>query len=142
MSPKPIRWRLHVPVSRERVYEALASDEGRAAFWAESAREQDSVIHFRFINGVEYHGRILERRSPQQWSVDYFGGRATFTLDNDGSGGTDLTLVHEGVAREDWADVHAGWLNVLLPLKAWLAFGVDLRNHDPRRTWDDGYVDQ
>ncbi len=34
-----------------------------------------------------------------------------------------------------------GWLNVLLPLKAMLDFGVDLRNHDPTRTWNERYVD-
>jgi len=32
--------------------------------------------------------------------------------------------------------------NVLFPLKAWLMPGADLRNHDPTRSWDDGYVDQ
>ena len=42
----------------------------------------------------------------------------------------------------EWHDVHAGWLNVLFPLKAMLAFGVDLRNHDPSRSWDQGYADQ
>ena len=46
------------------------------------------------------------------------------------------------VAAEEWHEVHAGWLNVLLPLKAWIAHGVDLRNHDPGRTWAQGYVDQ
>ena len=34
-----------------------------------------------------------------------------------------------------------GWLNVLFPLKAAVDFGIDLRNHDPRRTWDQRYVD-
>ena len=36
----------------------------------------------------------------------------------------------------------AGWLNVLLPLKAACDFGIDLRNHDPARTWDRSFVDQ
>jgi uncharacterized protein YndB with AHSA1/START domain len=142
MSPKPIRWRLHIPVSPEAVYDALASDEGRAAFWAESARERDGAIAFRFINGVEYTGRVLEARRPERWSLEYFGGPATFILESDGRGGTDVTLVHEGIGVGDWVEVHAGWLNVLFPLKAWLAYRIDLRNHDPRRTWDDGYADQ
>jgi hypothetical protein len=46
------------------------------------------------------------------------------------------------VEGDAWHEVHAGWLNVLFPLKAYVAHGVDLRNHDPRRTWDEGYADQ
>ena len=38
--------------------------------------------------------------------------------------------------------MHAGWLNVLFPLKGYIDHGVDLRNHDPGRAWDDGYADQ
>jgi hypothetical protein len=30
---------------------------------------------------------------------------------------------------------------VLLALKAAVDHGIDLRNHDPRRTWDRGYAD-
>ena len=48
----------------------------------------------------------------------------------------------EGVGLEAWQEVHAGWLNVLFPLKAFVVHGVDLRNHDPTRVWDDGYADQ
>lgn len=29
----------------------------------------------------------------------------------------------------------------LLALKAYVDFGIDLRNRDPARTWDDGFVD-
>ena len=133
---------MHIPVSVERVYAALNSDAGRAAFWAESAVEQGGAIDFVFINGVRHQAAIIGRRPPDLWAITYFGAGATFTLVDDGHGGTDLTLVHDGVPPEDWADVHAGWLNVLFPLKAWLTFGVDLRNHDAQRTWDHGYADQ
>ena len=34
-----------------------------------------------------------------------------------------------------------GWLNVLLPLKACVDHRVDLHNHDPAPSWDQGYVD-
>lgn len=138
----PIRWRMHLPVSPERVYRVLDSDEGRESFWAESAVERDGTIEFRFANGYECNGRILEREPCRRFTVDYFGSPARFELEPDGAGGTDLTLVHERVDDAEWIEVHAGWLNVLLPLKAWLVHGVDLRNHDPSRTWDDGYADQ
>ena len=137
-----IRWRMHLPVARERVFEALASDRGRAAFWAESAVERDGEIEFRFSNGYTCKCRVLEQRPPEKWALDYIGGVARFDLSPDGKGGTDLLLTQEGTSAEEWNEVHAGWLNVLFPLKAWLVYGVDLRNHDPERTWDQGYADQ
>lgn len=138
----PIRWRLHIPASPETVFDTLDSDQGRASFWAESARETDGEIQFEFINGMSHRGRILQRDRPSLFAVDYFGGEARFEMEPDGRGGTDLTLTHFDVPPEAWSEVHAGWLNVLFPLKAWIAFGVDLRSHDHDRLWDDGYVDQ
>ena len=140
--PQPIRWRMHIPVPRTRVFDVLDSAEGRAAFWAEHAAEQDGVITFEFVDGTRHAARVLERCAPDLWRIEYFGGVATFTLADDGRGGTDLTLVHDGVPSDEWSQVHAGWLNVLFPLKAWAAFGADLRNHDPKRTWALGYADQ
>jgi hypothetical protein len=140
--PEAIVWRLHLRSSPEDVFDQIDSVRGRASFWAESATEIEGVIHFEFINGVSYSSRIVERVRPSSWSIEYFGSVAAFALQPDGKGGTDLTLVDRGVADEHRAEVTAGWLNVLLPLKAWVDHGIDLRNHDPTRTWDQGYVDQ
>ncbi len=62
--PDLIVWKLHLSSSPRQVYQVLATNEGRAGFWAESAVESDIVD-----------------------------------------------------------------------------FSVDLRNHTPLRTWDNGYVD-
>ncbi|HEX7122102.1 MAG TPA: SRPBCC domain-containing protein [Gemmatimonadaceae bacterium] len=138
----PIRWRMHIPAPPERVYAALDSAEGRAAFWAEQAPEIDGHIEFHFANDYVSRGRILERRPRSVFAVEYFGGPVRFELTPDGKGGTDLLLTHDGVRDDEWQEVHAGWLNVLFPLKAWVAYGVDLRNHDPQRSWTQGYADQ
>lgn len=138
----PIRWRLHLPVEPATVYDALNTADGRASFWAQSAAEVDGNIHFVFVNGISYSSKVLQRQSPTHWAIEYFGSVARFELSPDGAGGTDLLLVNEGVDPNHWHEVHAGWLNVLFPLKAWLVHRVDLRNHDPDRTWDHGYVDQ
>jgi uncharacterized protein YndB with AHSA1/START domain len=137
-----IRWRMHLPVAPEIVFQALATDDGRAAFWAESAVEADGRIEFRFITGETFTGNVLQRDAPFLFEIEYYGGPARFELTPDGSGGTDLLLTHRGVPLEEWEETHAGWLNVLFPLKAWLAHGVDLRNHDSARTWNQGYADQ
>lgn len=140
--PDAIVWRLHLAAPPTEVFAALDSAAGRASFWAESAEENGGVVQFEFINGMAYAGRVLERSRPHRWAVDYFGSTAEFTLEPDGAGGTDLTLTDRGVAPENRGEVIAGWLNVLLPMKAWVDHGIDLRNHDPERTWDEGYVDQ
>lgn len=50
--PTTIRWRLHLASPVSKVYAALATDEGRASFWAESAQEREDVIDFIFPNGL------------------------------------------------------------------------------------------
>jgi hypothetical protein len=137
-----IRWRLHLRSSPQAVYQKLSTDEGRASFWAESSVEQDGVIHFVFPNQAEWTGRILEKTLPYKFKVEYYGGSLTsFELKPDGSGGTDLTLTDRGVLEEDKTEVIAGWVSILMALKASVDFGIDLRNHDLKRTWDEGYVE-
>ena len=140
--PDIIRWKVHLRSSPQSVYEKLATESGRAGFWAESAVEQDGVVYFVFPNQAEWKGRILEQDAPRKFRIEYYGGSiTTFELEADGSGGTDLALTDDGVPEEDRAEVIAGWVSVLMALKASADFGVDLRNHDPKRTWDEGYVE-
>jgi len=141
-NPEIIRWKLHLKSPPETVFEKLSSNEGRAAFWAESAIEQNGVIHFVFPNQAEWKGKILENDPPRKFKVEYYGGSiTTFELTSDGAGGTDLTLTDQGVPSEDRVEALPGWVSVLMALKASVDFGVDLRNHDPIRTWDEGYAE-
>jgi hypothetical protein len=104
--------------------------------------EQDGVIHFIFPNQAEWKGKILEKEPPHKFKVEYYGGSiTTFELNHDGSGGTDLTLTDQGIPAQDRTEVIAGWVSVLMALKASVDFGIDLRNHDPMRTWDQGYAE-
>jgi uncharacterized protein YndB with AHSA1/START domain len=141
-NPDVIEWRLHFKSSPARVYEFLATDEGRAKFWAESAIEKDGALDFVFPNGWTWHGPILERIPNQKYTVEYFGHSiTTFELEDDGEGGTDLRLTDANVPADDRNEVIAGWVSVLMQLKAAVDFGVDLRNHDAKRTWDQGFVE-
>lgn len=137
-----IRWRLHLRSDPVRVFELLATPAGRAAFWAESAEEHSDEIEFRFVNGIESRAKVLAREPGKRFELEYFGANVVFELAPDGAGGTDLTLTTTGFEPGDYEELLAGWLNVLFPLKAFADFGVDLRSHDPRRTWQKGYVDQ
>lgn len=140
--PHAIRWRLHLNAPAAVVYQALATDSGRAGFWAESAVEHNGVIHFVFPNGATWQGAILEAVPPYRYSVRYYGNSiTTFQLADDGRGGTDVSLTDADVPAQDRAEVIAGWVSVLMSLKAAVDFGIDLRAHDPTRQWDTGYVE-
>jgi uncharacterized protein YndB with AHSA1/START domain len=141
-SKDPIRWRLHLQSPAVSVYRMLSTDEGRAKFWAEEAPERDGVIHFTFPGGFTWEGEVVRAEEPRLFSVRYIGGSTvTFVLEEDGNGGTDLTLTDEGVADDDRSEVIAGWVSVLMSLKAAIDFGVDLRAHDPGRHWGNGFVE-
>jgi uncharacterized protein YndB with AHSA1/START domain len=140
--PNTIHWRLHLKSPPARVHQTLSTDAGRASFWAESAVEQDGVIHFVFPNQATWDAQVIHVLPPQRYAIRYYGGSVTtFELADDGLGGTDLTLTDAGVPAPDRTEVIAGWVSVLMGLKAVLDFGVDLRLHDARRHWDHGYVE-
>lgn len=120
----------------------LSTNEGRARFWAESAIEADGHIEFKFPNGEWHRGRIIEQVRPFRFVIEYIGGSITsFELKDDGAGGTVLTLRDSGVNEQERIEVTAGWVSVLMALKAAVDSGIDLRNHDVRYSWSDGFVD-
>ena len=142
MDSNGICWRLHLAAEPAEVFALLSTDDGRARFWAESAPENDGLVTFRFANGSRLESEILENQPPVRFAVTYFGGSTVrFTLADDGQGGTDLTLEETGLTVSDQHENNAGWVAVLLALKAAADHGIDLRNHDRRRTWDQGFVD-
>ena len=137
-----ITWNLHLKSPPEKIFKYLNSNEGRAKFWATKAIEKDNFVEFVFPNGYEWRGKILERKSPNIFKIEYIdGSKTTFQLKLDRKGGTDLTLTDENVEKEWETDVKAGWVSVLMSLKAAIDFDVDLRNNDPDRTWDQNYCD-
>lgn len=131
---------MHLASAPEAVWPLLTTDAGRERFWCEHSEQAGDTITMTFANGWVERATILDAAAPERISIRYFGTPVTFTLIPDGTG-TDLELVHEDVPETDFLEVLPGWLNVLFPLKAAADFGVDLRNHDPARTWDQGYAD-
>lgn len=139
---KEVRLRVHLSSPPQEVFECISTNAGRKAFWAESAEEHDGIIHFHFSNGTKHQGKILDSQSPKLFSVEYFGGSiATFVLFDDGSGGTDVSLTETNIPNEWFNEQRAGWVSVLLALKVAVDFSIDLRNKDPNRSWEKGYVD-
>ncbi len=137
-----IRWRVALRSARGTVFGFLATAEGRAQFWAEEAPERDGTIHFRFPNGERLEAQVIECLPPRRFALRYFAGsRVTFSLTDDNTGGCVVTLEEHGLTPGQERENAPGWVSVLLALKAAADHGVDLRNHDPRRTWGQGFVD-
>ena len=137
-----ISWRLHLRSAPERVFAMIATADGRRQFWAESAEESGGIITFRFPDGSTLESRIVECTPPLRFAVEYFSGATVLCeCSSDGAGGTDLTLTETGTPDADRTENIAGWASVLLCLKAAVDHTIDLRNHDPQRTWAQGYVE-
>lgn len=136
-----IRWKLHFSSPIEKVFAALATDEGRASYWAESAPEKDGSIIFSIFGYEPYLARIIKSNSPTEFVLEYFGTVAEFTLQSDAAGGTDLSLCATKVPEDIHTEMIAGWVSVLMAMKAAVDHGIDLRNHDQQRTWNLGFVD-
>jgi uncharacterized protein YndB with AHSA1/START domain len=139
--PGVIRWKLHLASPPAEVFDALATDAGRARFWAEAAAEVGGFITFHFVGHPPYSGRVIDSEPPRAFAVDYFGSPTSFRLRSDGAGGTDLELIATGVEESERTETIAGWVSVLMAMKAAVDHGIDLRNHDPARTWQQGYAD-
>ncbi|MEQ9423081.1 MAG: hypothetical protein RJQ09_01590 [Cyclobacteriaceae bacterium] len=136
---KTVNWKIYLNKPPQVVYQFLSTAKGRKQFWAESAEEVNGVIHFKFPNGWEYLGKIIRQIQNEEFSVDYFDSKVTFRLVASGSG-TDLELINEKVPEQEFEEVLSGWVSVLMCMKAAVDFGVDLRNHNSNKTWDQGFI--
>lgn len=140
--PKKIIWKIHFKSNPQHVYQFINTDVGREKWWAETAQEQGGFIEFIFFNNFKWTGKITSRLKNKKFAVNYFGSIVTFNLKKDSKQGTDLTLWHSIPLNDpDRIETAAGWVSVLLAMKAAVDFGVDLRNHEAKRSWIKGYCD-
>ena len=139
---RDLRWRVHLTVPPALASGFIATDTGRARWWVERSVEGDGLVELQLAAGESFIAPVLERRPPERFALRWLGGsEARFALRPDRRGGTDLEFTLLDVPDERWSHEHAGWVARLLALKAAAGAGVDLRNHDPLRGFEAGYVD-
>ncbi len=120
----------------------LTTDSVRSKFWCEKSKEKNGQITFHFPNGMVYQGKIYERVKNKSLKLDYFNSRVSFEIKENTNGYTDLIMNNLQVDETEYGEIMAGWVSVLLNLKAVVDHGVDLRNHDKSKTWGgQGYAD-
>lgn len=137
---KTITWKLLLKSNPKTVFDLLTSSEGIVKFWAEKSSKKDNRIHFIFPNGQEYTSRIIKHTLNKEFHIDYFNSLVKFKLESCENGGTELLLINEHVPADDYVEVSAGWVSVLMNLKAVADFNCDLRNHNDKKTWSQGYI--
>ena len=139
----PVEWKVHLASSPEVVFGLLTSDRGRERFWAERSISNERDFTLTFSGGEEHVYQIVAACRPHHFAFRYFEDTLVeIDLREDGRGGTDLTLTELGFKDTAHRTENlAGWIQVLLCLKAAADHGVDLRNHDPSRTWAEGYCE-
>lgn len=138
---KTVKWKIHLKSGPDAVFRFLTSAQGREKFWSEKAPERNGFIYFTFPNGERYDSKILNVTPNKEFSIEYFNSVVHIGLEPAKDNGTHLTLINEGILDDQYLDIHAGWVSVLLNLKAAVDFKCDLRNHDKNRTWNEKYVD-
>jgi uncharacterized protein YndB with AHSA1/START domain len=144
LQPEPgvLRWRVSLPASPQEVFALLATDRGRERFWAErSTTGSDGVVLLEFPSGATGRLEVVAQVAGERLETRYFGTPTTFGLEARQPAGTVLTVTARQVPPDDLVDLSAGWVSVLLNLKAVLASGTDLRNHEAACTWEAGFVD-
>ncbi len=138
---KTITWKLHLKSDPNSVFNFLTTSSGRSKFWCENEVEKGNIIQFLFPNGQTYDSQIIKTTPNKEFHLDYFNSLVKFLLIPLENGGTDLTLINENVPESEFCETKAGWVSVLMNLKATADFQCDLRNHNPGKTWDQGYAD-
>ena len=136
-----IEWKVHFTSPIEKVYEYLTTDSGRSKYWAEETKEENGIVEFRILNYPKYKSRIIEKKPHNLFRLEYFGTDVTFELTETDDKGTDLYLKALTPNEDVKTEMAAGWISVLMAMKGAVDFGIDLRNHNPERVWENGYLD-
>ncbi len=136
-----LEWKINCRSSASKLYSLLTTKEGRESFWATSAPEVGSEIHFSFPNGEKTISEILTKVENKEFIITYFGSVVKFELQEQDDGYTILTLTSTDIPEYEYTEVKAGWVSVLMNLKAASDFKTDLRNNDPTKTWTQNFAD-
>lgn len=136
---KNVSWRVVCHANIKKVFDLIATDSGRTKFWCEQSTTSEDHIHMIFPGGETETARILKYDRPTSMEIIYFGAVTKFQITELRSG----CVVHvEAIVRDaDFDETNAGWVSVLMNLKAVSTYDIDLRNHKQDYSWARGFID-
>ncbi len=123
------------------MFDFWATDGGREKFWAERSEFRKDKFNLSFPNGNKIECRILNIIPGIALSFTYFNNSQVSVKLSDADSGTILHLNEKDIPAENYAENYAGWVSVLMNLKAAADHGIDLRNHDENFIWNKGFID-
>ena len=95
-----IRESVKLASGRDRVWQALTTPNGLAAWWAERAEIEPmdgGILRLHFSNRRILDSKVIMCRAPEYLAFVYFGGtRAAFELATNPAGGTIVTVTDSG----------------------------------------------
>ena len=142
--------RILVKVEREQVFRAWTDETEIVKWFPEKAviePRKGGRLYFEWVGGDKLETTILEVRKPSR-VVFPFGGKTVEVAINLSKvkAGTvvELHQYHMKTDPKTRVNMHMGckegWAFFLANLKSYLEHGIDLRGHDPKRCYVQGYV--
>ncbi|MBX7218957.1 MAG: hypothetical protein K1Y36_03355 [Blastocatellia bacterium] len=116
--PACVRWQIHLSSPPQEIFRLLATNQGNLCSCTTISSEGICFLEFHLPLSQPWQVRLIETTPPSRISLEYSeGSLATFDLNDDGTGGTDLTLTDFAIPAEERLDVIAKWVSVLLALQ-------------------------
>lgn len=153
--PKPFDWtrfslKIEIAAPPERVYAAWTTAAEVEAWFSvrcEIDARAGGRLFYEWLGGDRLEANVIAARKNRELRIP-FGPkgeevRVVFTKIR---GGTLCTLEQTGMrtSPKQKIEMHlgckTGWVFFLTNLKAYLEHGLDLRSHDPRRSYRTGYL--
>ena len=144
------RQRVFVKAEKERVFRAWTDDREIVKWFPERAviePRKGGRIYLEWIGGDKLDASIIQVRKPSRF-VFPFGGKTVEVAVSFKTvrGGTVVELHQYGMPTTARAKAmfhtgcKEGWAFFLTNLKSYLEHRIDLRGHDPKRCYVQGYV--
>lgn len=142
--------RIFVRARREKVYQAWTDEKVITEWFTEKAvivPRKGGRLFFEWEGGDKLETTVIYARRPTRFVFPFGGKKVEVAVSFSGvKGGTIVELHQYNMSRspKSKAMMHTGcregWAFFLTNLKAYLEHGIDLRGHDPKRCYVQGYV--
>ncbi|MDX9856548.1 MAG: SRPBCC domain-containing protein [candidate division Zixibacteria bacterium] len=142
--------RIEIAAPAQRVFRAWTHAADLSAWFAEKAEsepEKGGRLYLEFIGGDKADLRFVQLRKPGLVSFTFGPAVDLVTVRIKSiKNGCICELEQTGMKTGPKDRVHThmgcktGWVFFLTSLKAYLEHGIDLRSHNPRRTYNQSYV--